>query len=104
MFTAKISDYFVNDSGVFYLLSEKLDMAPIFNRPLNRRESLTEARDHWNVETHWLAVFGDAEPFEGYFSVSFDFSSTTFHKTMKHGTQTLYNVRNINVISLKPEA
>ncbi len=104
MYKAKIADYYVNDSGIFYLLKEKLDMAPIMNHPLNRGEELAEARDHWNIETHWLAVFGEKQPFEGYrrgCTVSFDFSSTTFYSRMQHGTEKIFNVRNINVTKLE---
>lgn len=104
MYTAKIADYYVGDSGIFYLLTEKLDMAPILNRPLNRSETLTEARDRWNVESHWLAVFDETQPFEGYFNgctVRFDFTSTTFHKSMRQGTEKVFNIRNINVTKLE---
>lgn len=104
MYQATISDCYVCSNGVFYRLGDKMDLAPILHNRLNNDESRDQAIERWKSEQHWLADWNSRQPFDGYCKncrVTFEIRSSTFYSTMRHNSDILRDVRNINAFNIK---
>ena len=104
MYQAKVLDYYISANAIFYRVNGKLDRAVILNKRRNQGESREEAENRWGSEQHWLADWGNTQPFEEYqpgCSVSFEVRSSTFYPVIYHGKKVLKRVRNLNVQNIK---
>ena len=94
-------------SDYFYLLEERLPFDRVRTHAL-KNESLEQAREHYQTETHWLACWGEKDPLPGVTPeslaqnpemVSFQIVSSRYYEKMKHFN--LEKFRNITVQNLR---